>query len=104
MIIQRVVEFLLCIPTIPLWMSLSAALPDDWSSLKIYFYIILILSILGWTGLARVVRSKLLALREEDFIMAASFGLDWSGPGSKIKALSAQGRGFYYGRQICRSK
>jgi len=71
MIIQRVVEFLICIPTIPLWMALSAALPANWSPIKVYFGITIILSIVGWCGLARVVRGKLLELREEDFVMAA---------------------------------
>jgi len=71
MIIQRVIEFLICIPTIPLWMALSAALPENWSSIRVYFVITLILSLVGWCGLARDVRSKLLALREEDFAMAA---------------------------------
>ncbi len=71
MIIQRVIEFLISIPTIPLWMALSAALPADWSAIKTYFGITIILSIVGWCGLARVVRGKLLELREEDFAMAA---------------------------------
>jgi peptide/nickel transport system permease protein len=71
MMIQRIVEFLISIPTIPLWMALSAALPPDWSPLKTYFGITIILSIVGWCGLARVVRGKLLELREEDFAMAA---------------------------------
>ncbi len=71
MIIQRIIEFLLCIPTIPLWMALSAALPPYWSSIKVYFGITIILSIVGWCGLARVVRGKLLELREEDFTIAA---------------------------------
>jgi len=71
MIIQRIIEFLICIPTIPLWMALSAALPEHWSPIRIYFVITLILSIVGWCGLARVVRGKLLELREEDFAMAA---------------------------------
>jgi len=71
MIIQRVIEFLISIPTIPLWMALSAALPADWSPIKVYFGITIILSIVGWCGLARVVRGKLLELREEDFAMAA---------------------------------
>ncbi len=70
-IIQRVIEFLICIPTLPLWMSLAAALPARWSSIKVYFSIVIILSIVGWCGLARVVRGKFLELREEDFIMAA---------------------------------
>lgn len=71
MIIQRVIEFFISIPTIPLWMALAAALPPEWPPLRIYFGITVILSFLGWTGLARVVRGKLLELREEDFVMAA---------------------------------
>jgi len=70
-IIQRIVEFLICIPTIPLWMGLAAALPAEWSSIKVYFGITIILSIVGWCGLARVVRGKLISLREDDFITAA---------------------------------
>jgi len=70
-IIQRIVEFSISIPTIPLWMALSAALPPRWSPIKVYFGITVILSIVGWSGLARVVRGKLLELREEDFVMAA---------------------------------
>ena len=71
MIIQRIIEFLISIPTIPLWMGLSAALPSHWSPIKVYFGITIILSIVGWCGLARVVRGKLISLREEDFAMAA---------------------------------
>lgn len=70
-IIQRVIEFIRSIPSIPLWMGLSAALPTDWSVLQIYFGITLILSFIGWTGMARVVRGRFLQLREEDFITAA---------------------------------
>lgn len=70
-IIQRMIEVLQSVPTIPLWMGLSAALPPHWSSLQIYFGITLILSLIGWAGLARVVRGKILELREEDFVMAA---------------------------------
>ena len=70
-VIQRLIDFLISIPQIPLWMALSAALPRDWPVLKTYFAITIILSILGWTGLARVVRGKLLSLREEDYAMAA---------------------------------
>ena len=69
--IQRVIEFLRSMPTVPLWMSLSAALPANWPPVRIYFGITLILSLIGWTGLARVVRGRFLALREEDFVMAA---------------------------------
>jgi peptide/nickel transport system permease protein len=69
--IQRVIDFLLAIPGLPLWMTLSAALPRDWPTLKMYFAITIILSILGWCGLARVVRGKILQLREEDYTLAA---------------------------------
>ncbi len=71
MIIQRIVEFLVSIPVIPLWMGLAAALPTGWPAVRIYFSITIILAILGWTRLARVVRGKLISLREEDFILAA---------------------------------
>lgn len=70
-IIQRIIEVLTSLPSIPLWMALAAALPQDWPQLWIYFGTTIILSILGWTGLARVVRGKMLSLREEDFVMAA---------------------------------
>ncbi len=70
-IIQRVIEFLISIPTIPLWIALSAALPPDWGVIKSYFAIVCILSLVGWGGLARVVRGKLLELRELDYVTAA---------------------------------
>ncbi len=70
-IIQRVIEFIRSIPAIPLWMGLSAALPADWPVVWVYFGITVILSLIGWTGLARVVRGRFLALREEDFVLAA---------------------------------
>ena len=69
--IQRAIEFLRSIPGIPLWMTLAAALPRDWTPTRIYFGITVILSLLSWTGLARVVRGRFLALREEDFVLAA---------------------------------
>jgi len=68
---QRLIEFLRSVPRIPLWMALSAAIPPFWSPIKVYFGITIVLSLIGWTGMARVVRSKFLALREEDFVMAA---------------------------------
>jgi len=71
MIIQRIIELLISIPTIPLWMALAASLPTDWSPIKVYLGITIILSIVGWCGLARVVRGKLISSREEDFAMAA---------------------------------
>lgn len=70
-IIQRMIETLLSLPTLPLWMGLSAAVPTTWSPLEVYFGMVVILSILGWAGLARVVRGKIISLREEDFAMAA---------------------------------
>jgi peptide/nickel transport system permease protein len=69
--IQRVIDFLLSIPGLPLWLTLAAALPRDMPTLQLYFWITIMLSILGWCGLARVVRGKLLALREEDYALAA---------------------------------
>ena len=70
-LIQRVIEFIRSIPQIPLWMSLSAAMPATWPVIRIYFGITIILSLISWTGLARVVRGRFLAMREEDFITAA---------------------------------
>ncbi|MFC7625911.1 ABC transporter permease [Microlunatus sp. GCM10028923] len=70
-LIQRVIEFLMAIPTLPLWLSLSAAVPSSWGPLTRYFAISVILSVIGWTGMARVVRGRFLSLREEDFITAA---------------------------------
>ena len=71
LVIQRTIEILISVPTIPLWMVLSAAVPANWSTIEVYFAITLILSIISWPGLARVVRGKLLELREYDFAMAA---------------------------------
>jgi peptide/nickel transport system permease protein len=70
-VVQRTIEFIRSIPTIPLWMGLSAALPPHWSPVKVYFGITMILSLIGWTGLARVVRGRFLALRQDDFVVAA---------------------------------
>lgn len=69
--IQRFIEFIRSIPTIPLWLGLAAAVPKEWSQLKIYFAITIIISLLGWTTLAREVRGRFLALRSEDFVVAA---------------------------------
>ena len=69
--IQRLIELVRSIPTIPLWMGLAAALPNTWSSAQVYFAITLIISLIGWTDLARVVRGRFLSLREEDFVVAA---------------------------------
>ena len=70
-LIQRVIEVMGAIPTLPLWMGLSAAVPQHWTVLQVYLSITVILSIFGWTGMARTVRGKFLSLREEDYVMAA---------------------------------
>jgi peptide/nickel transport system permease protein len=70
-LIQRLIEIIQCFPHLPLWMALSAILPVTWSPILIYFGITLILGMIEWTHLGRAVRSKLLALREEDFCTAA---------------------------------
>lgn len=69
--IQRIIELLMCMPQIPLWMALSAAIPTEWTGIQTYFAITLVLSLVGWTGLARVVRGKILSMREEDYVIAA---------------------------------
>ncbi|MDX0434338.1 ABC transporter permease subunit [Sinorhizobium medicae] len=71
LLVQRLIEVLQSIPSIPLWLSLAAIMPATWSPLLIYLGITVILGLLDWTGLARAVRSKLLALREEDYVLAA---------------------------------
>ena len=71
MVVSRIIEFLQSLPTIPLWMAMAAALPPRWSPIAVYAGITVILSIVGWTGLARVVRGKFLELREQDFVLAA---------------------------------
>jgi len=71
LVIQRMIEFLRSMPSIPLWMALAAAVPLMWPPLWVYFAVTVILSFIGWTGMARVVRGRFLALREEDFVMAA---------------------------------
>jgi peptide/nickel transport system permease protein len=70
-VIQRLIEIIRSIPTIPLWMGLAAALPTDWTTTQIYFAITVIISFIGWTDLARVVRGRFLSLRSEDFVTAA---------------------------------
>jgi peptide/nickel transport system permease protein len=70
-LVQRSIDLIMSIPGIPLWMALAAALPSTMSNLKKYFLMSLIMSLIGWTGLARVTRGKILSLREEDFVIAA---------------------------------
>lgn len=78
-LMQRFMEFVTCIPTIPMWMALGATIPSQWGNLKVYFAITIILALRSWTGLSRQVRSKLLQLREEDFVVAAKVAgtSDW---------------------------
>lgn len=71
LVIQRLIEFLQSLPTIPIWLALTAALPRDWSPPQVFFAITVILSLVGWTTLGREVRGRFLALREEDFVLAA---------------------------------
>jgi peptide/nickel transport system permease protein len=77
--VMRVIEFIRSMPTIPLWLGLAAALPKDWNALQTYFAITIILSLIGWTELARVVRGRFLSLRTEDFVTAAQLdgASDW---------------------------
>ena len=70
-IIQRVIEIVRSIPTIPLWMALAASMPSTWPITRIYFFITIIIGLIGWTTMARVVRGRFLALRSEDFVTAA---------------------------------
>jgi peptide/nickel transport system permease protein len=70
-VVQRMIEILRSMPELPLWLALSAALPPNWSPILVFFGITIILGMLDWPGLARAVRSKLMALREEDFVRAA---------------------------------
>jgi peptide/nickel transport system permease protein len=70
-LVQRLIEIIRSLPELPLWLALSAALPANWSPLLVFFGITVILGLLDWPGLARAVRSKLLSLREEDYVKAA---------------------------------
>ena len=70
-VVQRMIEILRSLPELPLWLALSAALPPNWSPLLVFFGITIILGLLDWPGLARAVRGRLLALREEEFVQAA---------------------------------
>lgn len=71
LVIQRLIELLQSLPTIPIWLALTAALPRDWSPQRVFFAITVILALVGWTALGREVRGRFLALREEDFVLAA---------------------------------
>lgn len=70
-IVQRIIEVIGAVPQIPLWMALSVAIPAGISTIKMYFYMTLILSFINWTGMARVVRGKMLSLKNEDYVMSA---------------------------------
>lgn len=70
-VIQRIIEFVLSLPTIPIWLALAASLPPDWPIYQQYFVITLIVSLVGWTELGRVVRGRFLAMKNDDFVIAA---------------------------------
>jgi len=70
-VIQRLIEVLICIPSLPLWMALAVTIPLNWPVVKAFFAITVILSLMGWPGLAREVRGKMLYLRTEDFVTSA---------------------------------
>jgi peptide/nickel transport system permease protein len=74
MVVQRIIEFVRSFPRIPLWLTLAAALPPTWSSIRIYFGIVTILAFIGWTGLAREVRGKVLTMRGMEYTLAAKAG------------------------------
>ena len=71
LVIQRVIEILQSLPTIPIWLAMTAALPRDWPPTRVFFAITIILAFIGWTTLGREVRGRFLSLREEDFVLAA---------------------------------
>ena len=71
LLIQRLIEFLRAMPPIPLWLALAAAVPSTWSQIRLFFAITIIISLIQWTRLAREVRGRFLAMREEDFVVAA---------------------------------
>ncbi len=71
LVIQRVIEVLQSLPTIPIWLAMTAALPQDWTPTRVFFAITIILAFIGWTTLGREVRGRFLSLREEDFVLAA---------------------------------
>ena len=77
--IQRLIEILRSIPTIPLWMGLAAAIPPTWGIVLVYFTVTLIIALVGWTQLARELRGRIMSLRREDFVVAAE--LSGAGPG-----------------------
>ena len=70
-VIQRLIELLQSLPTIPIWLVMTAALPQDWRPEQVFFAITIILAFIGWTTLGREVRGRFLSLREEDFVIAA---------------------------------
>lgn len=77
--IMRAIELIMSIPTLPLWMTLAAIVPKEWTAIQAYFAITILLGLLGWTGLARDVRSKIISLRDEDYVIAARLSgvSDW---------------------------
>ena len=91
LIIQRIIEILRSIPTIPLWMGLAAAIPPTWGITLVYLTVTLIVALVGWTQLARELRGKIMALRREEFVTAAELSGD-APPGLKRFGLGGAAR------------
>jgi peptide/nickel transport system permease protein len=71
LVVQRVIEIVRSLPTIPLWLALAASVPRSWSVVQVYFAITILIGLLGWTEMARIIRGRFLVLREEEFVVAA---------------------------------
>ena len=71
-LIMRIVDILSCIPTIPIMLILSQML-ESWGieDIRKLYFLMAILTLLGWTGIARMVRGQILSLREQEFMLAA---------------------------------
>lgn len=74
MVVQRIAEFIMSFPRLPLWLTLAAALPPQWSSVAIYFGIVMVLAVIGWTSLARQIRAMVLSIRSREFCLASKAG------------------------------
>jgi len=80
----RLTEVLTSIPTLPIWLALAVALPQDWTVLQTYLAVTIILALFGViSGASRTVRGKFMALKEEGYVQAAE--LDGAGTGRIIR-------------------
>ena len=80
-VIQRLVEVVRSFPQVPLWMALSAAIPKTLKPAQVFMLMTLILSLISWPDLSRVVRSKFISVKKEDYIMAAGIS---GAPANKV--------------------